>query len=433
MSRLRSPRSESAERINEPTAERSGARRVLTRIAVLGLCAAIGTVTVLELRHTSTAAADPSAQDWLRLRTCESGNNYSINTGNDHYGAYQFDLSTWRSVGGTGYPYQASAAEQDARALILYRMRGWQPWQCADIVGLREDKDARSGQINDIKVPGGGGSSGGGGTSKPGGSHAWPGVYYQVGDHSTGIKTWQLQMRHRGAALTGSGQFGSTTLAVVKDVQRQNGLGVTGLLGPNTWNLAWSGKYRPGATSKPTQPAPKPTPKPKPRPKPHPKPAPKPGAAPKWTAPQYYSLGDHSATIKAWQVQMHKRGAPLTGSGQFGSTTLSVVKAVQRANHLPTTGILGPSTWKLAWTGKYTKPIVAPKWTAPQYYSVGDHSATIKAWQVQMHKRGAALTGTGQFGPKTLAVVKRLQRANHLPATGILGPSTWKLAWTGHY
>jgi peptidoglycan hydrolase-like protein with peptidoglycan-binding domain len=397
---------------------------------VLGLCAAVGAVATMELRHTSTASADPSAQDWLRLRMCESGNNYSINTGNDHYGAYQFDLPTWRSVGGTGYPYQASPAEQDARALILYRMRGWQPWQCASIVGLREDKDAGSGRISDIKVPGGG--SGGSSGSSGAGGHTWPGVYYSLGDTSSGIKTWQLQMRHRGAPLTGTGQFGPNTLAVVKDLQRQNGLAATGLLGPNTWNLAWNGKY------KHTVAAPKPAPKPKPKPKPKPaKPAPKPSkpaVAPKWTAPQYYSFGDTSATIKAWQLQMRHRGAPLEGTGQFGDTTLSVVKAIQQQNHLPATGILGPATWKLAWTGKYTKPaVVAPKWTAPQYYSVGDNSATIKAFQLQMRHRGASLEGTGQFGPKTLAVVKRIQQLNHLPATGILGPATWKLAWTGEY
>ena len=60
----------------------------------------------------------------------------------DHSGAYQFDLPTWRSVGGKGYPNLASRAEQDARALILYRTRGWQPWQCASILGLREDAAA---------------------------------------------------------------------------------------------------------------------------------------------------------------------------------------------------------------------------------------------------------------------------------------------------
>ena len=77
------------------------------------------------------ASAEPTADDWYRLRVCESGNNYAINTGNGYYGAYQFDLGTWRSVGGTGYPNQASPATQDALALTLYRQRGWSPWTCA--------------------------------------------------------------------------------------------------------------------------------------------------------------------------------------------------------------------------------------------------------------------------------------------------------------
>ena len=68
---------------------------------------------------------------FAQLRQCESGNNYSINTGNGYYGAYQFNLSTWASVGGSGLPSNASPAEQDARALTLYNRRGWQPWTCA--------------------------------------------------------------------------------------------------------------------------------------------------------------------------------------------------------------------------------------------------------------------------------------------------------------
>src|SRR6266545_5549211 len=110
MSRSRSSRSD----VSDPTPQPSRRGwRILTRVLVLGICAAVATVVVMELRHTSSAAADPSAQDWYRLRMCESSNNYAINTGNDHYGAYQFDLATWRSVGGSGYPNQASSAEQD--------------------------------------------------------------------------------------------------------------------------------------------------------------------------------------------------------------------------------------------------------------------------------------------------------------------------------
>jgi len=84
----------------------------------------------------TSAAADPSADDWYRLRVCESGNNYAINTGNGYYGAYQFDLGTWGSVGGSGYPNQASPETQDALALRLWQQRGWGPWACARILGL---------------------------------------------------------------------------------------------------------------------------------------------------------------------------------------------------------------------------------------------------------------------------------------------------------
>lgn len=63
-----------------------------------------------------------------RVRLRESGGNYAINTGNGYYGAYQFDLGTWRGVGGSGLPSEASPAEQDMRAQMLYERRGCSPW-----------------------------------------------------------------------------------------------------------------------------------------------------------------------------------------------------------------------------------------------------------------------------------------------------------------
>lgn len=96
----------------------------------------LGAVLVMVTALSGTASAEPTADDWYRLRVCESGNNYAINTGNGYYGAYQFNLGTWRGVGGTGYPHQASPAVQDALALTLYRQRGWSPWACARILGL---------------------------------------------------------------------------------------------------------------------------------------------------------------------------------------------------------------------------------------------------------------------------------------------------------
>jgi hypothetical protein len=72
--------------------------------------------------------AEPSPQQWAQVRECESLDDYAINTGNGFFGAYQFELETWIGVGGVGLPNHASPEEQDARARLLYAMRGAQPW-----------------------------------------------------------------------------------------------------------------------------------------------------------------------------------------------------------------------------------------------------------------------------------------------------------------
>ena len=64
-----------------------------------------------------------------KIRQCESRGNYSIVSSTGRYrGAYQFDHTTWRAVGGSGDPAAASPQEQDYRALLLLRMRGTRPW-----------------------------------------------------------------------------------------------------------------------------------------------------------------------------------------------------------------------------------------------------------------------------------------------------------------
>jgi len=75
---------------------------------------------------------------WDRIAACESGGNWSINTGNGYYGGLQFSLGSWRAVGGSGYPHQASKSEQIARAEILKARQGWGAWPaCTAKLGLR--------------------------------------------------------------------------------------------------------------------------------------------------------------------------------------------------------------------------------------------------------------------------------------------------------
>ena len=223
-------------------------RRSLRPMGVAALVAGLVFAGLTGL--AAPAGADPSQSTWLRLRMCESSDNYATDTGNDHYGAYQFDLSTWRSVGGSGNPAHASKGEQDARALILYRERGWQPWQCATILGLQDDADAGSGRISDIHVPGGSPAPAptpapnptpAPSTSVPafpGGSH-----WYVYGETSANIKIFQDQMHKRGYFPVGTGQYGPNTLRMVEQLQRLNGLVPNGYLGPNTWRAAWVGVY----------------------------------------------------------------------------------------------------------------------------------------------------------------------------------------------
>lgn len=65
---------------------------------------------------------------WQGVANCESGGDWAINTGNGYYGGVQFLLSTWRSVGGSGYPHQNSPAEQAYRAEILKNRSGLGQW-----------------------------------------------------------------------------------------------------------------------------------------------------------------------------------------------------------------------------------------------------------------------------------------------------------------
>ena len=66
--------------------------------------------------------------NWGALANCESGGNPRAVNPAGYYGLYQFDVGTWRSVGGSGIPTNASAGEQTYRAKLLYKQRGRSPW-----------------------------------------------------------------------------------------------------------------------------------------------------------------------------------------------------------------------------------------------------------------------------------------------------------------
>ena len=77
---------------------------------------------------------------WDDLARCESGGNWSINTGNGYYGGLQFNYGTWHDYGGgefADYPHQATREEQIIVAERLRADRGYAPWPaCRAKLGL---------------------------------------------------------------------------------------------------------------------------------------------------------------------------------------------------------------------------------------------------------------------------------------------------------
>ena len=90
-----------------------------------------------EKSSRSGTSSTPAGSVWDRLAECESGGNWSINTGNGFYGGLQFTLSTWRAYGGTGMPHEASREEQIAVAERVQDAQGWGAWPaCTSKLGI---------------------------------------------------------------------------------------------------------------------------------------------------------------------------------------------------------------------------------------------------------------------------------------------------------
>ena len=88
------------------------------------------TPPVTEVVSRGTSRTPPDSV-WDKIAKCESGGNWSINTGNGYYGGLQFSAATWKSVGGPGLPHQNSREVQIKYAKILQARSGWGQWGCA--------------------------------------------------------------------------------------------------------------------------------------------------------------------------------------------------------------------------------------------------------------------------------------------------------------
>ncbi len=219
-------------------------------IAAVGITASFVAVDIA----VAGAASAATASDFAKLRQCESGDNYRINTGNGFYGAYQFDRRTWNGLGYPGRADQASPATQDEAARKLQSQRGWSPWPaCSRGLGLGSDRvDERASRsttrtaakpaTKPVSTP----------AARPTRAKVAPttapvfiGKPLSVADAKQfriGVHMWQARMADRGWKISVDGHFGPQSARVAKLFAADQNLARTGLSGEvnkTVWDAAW--------------------------------------------------------------------------------------------------------------------------------------------------------------------------------------------------
>ncbi|MER5901425.1 MULTISPECIES: transglycosylase family protein [Streptomyces] len=86
-----------------------------TRVATLAGVTGVAIAAPLMAAGNASAA---TASQWDAVAQCESGGNWSINTGNGYYGGLQFSASTWAAYGGTAYAATANQASKSQQITV---------------------------------------------------------------------------------------------------------------------------------------------------------------------------------------------------------------------------------------------------------------------------------------------------------------------------
>lgn len=105
-------------------------RRPSKAVRAVALAGVTGAAVAAPLMAAGNASAATASQ-WDAVAQCESGGNWSINTGNGYYGGLQFSASTWAAYGGTQYAGtadKASKAQQIAVAEKVLAAQGKGAW-----------------------------------------------------------------------------------------------------------------------------------------------------------------------------------------------------------------------------------------------------------------------------------------------------------------
>ncbi|HVS58788.1 MAG TPA: transglycosylase family protein [Candidatus Saccharimonadales bacterium] len=93
--------------------------------------------TVKAQPHVAAAPAVGGGSVWDRIAACESGGNWSINTGNGFYGGLQFTQGTWLGYGGGAYASRADLASRAQQIAIAQKVQAGQGWGAWPVCSLK--------------------------------------------------------------------------------------------------------------------------------------------------------------------------------------------------------------------------------------------------------------------------------------------------------
>ncbi|MET9317128.1 penicillin-insensitive murein endopeptidase [Kribbella sp. NPDC003505] len=173
------------------------------------------------------------------------------------------------------------------------------------------------------------------------------------GNRGADVQAIQFLLQYAGQSVDADGVFGATTVTAAKAFQTAKGLGVDGVVGPQTW-----GALTPTLRS-----------------------------------------GDSNAAVKALQVELNaKRRLSLPVDGVFGTAVRDAVVSFQSHAGIGADGIVGPITWRnLAWHYDY------PDFSANLCDQDPDGNGTAANWaaaapvaQMEAAARSFASTGQGK-------------------------------------
>ena len=203
------------------------------------------------------------------------------------------------------------------------------------------------------------------------------------GSRGSAVKKLQDNLRTLGVYNSRStGYYGPVTKNAVISFQKSKGLKADGIVGPNTQakiQAALNGKGNSASSS-------------------------------------ILRVGSRGSQVTSLQQRLKQlgyfKGNP---TGYFGRITKNAVISFQRSQGLKTDGIVGSNTWKAL--------------RNPSGGRGGDGSVILRRGdsgvKVRKLQRGLNIKVDGLFGPATEAAVKKFQRRNGLPATGIVDSRTW--------